>query len=71
MWIVGGGAYLIRGQNSERIDDLFGGIGVGALARHEIEEGIKVHETGTVRIDDGQNALEVQFTLSVNAQTCN
>ena len=45
--------------------NLFGRIGVGRFASHEIEEGIKKDVAAVVRIDDSHNALEVDIALLV------
>lgn len=59
--------HLVGCQDSEGVDDLFGSVGVGALAGHEVEEGVEVHIASIVGIDDGQDALEVHVALSVLA----
>jgi len=55
--------YLISGEDSEGVDNLFGSVDIGGFAGHEVKEGIKVYKTSRVRIDSGQDALEVDFTL--------
>lgn len=45
---------------------MFGSVCVGAFACHEIKEGVKVHITGIVGINDGQDTLEVQIALPKN-----
>lgn len=46
---------------------MFGSVGIGALAGHEVEEGVEVHVASVVGIDDGEDALEVQITLAILA----
>lgn len=55
--------YLSCSKNSEGFDDLFGGIAVGRLASHEVEESVERHATGTVRIHQRQNSLQLHITL--------
>lgn len=59
--------YLVIGQNSERVNDLFGCVRIRALARHKVEEGVKGYESGAVGVDECHNAPEVIVTLSVIA----
>jgi len=47
---------------------LFGSVGVGRLASHEVEEGVEEDVARVVRVDDGADALEVDFALLVLAQ---
>lgn len=58
-------SYLVASENAEAVDDLFRRIGVGGLARHEIEEGVEVNVARIVGIDDGQDTLEVDVALPV------
>ena len=55
--------YLICCQYSEGVNDLFCGVDVGGFAGHEVEEAIELDEPAGVRVDDGQDALEVNLPL--------
>lgn len=55
--------HLVARENAERIDHLFGGVGIGRFAGHEIQESVEVHVPGAVGIDDCQYALEIDFAL--------
>ena len=57
--------HLVCGQDPEGVDDLFGSVDVGGLARHEVEEAVELHVARRVGVDDGQNALEVDLPLPV------
>lgn len=58
-------SYLVASKNAEAVDDLFRCVSVGGFACHEVKEGVKVYVTRIVRINDGQNSLEVNVALPV------
>ena len=62
--------YLLSGQNSEALQDLFGGVVVLRLPRHEVEEGVKSDAAGAVRVHDRQDAREVSVTLKTKEGKC-
>lgn len=64
---IGGFQYLILCQDPERVDDLFGGIGVGGLARHKVKKSVERNVASTVRIHDVHDTTEVGLTLAVAA----
>jgi len=65
--LVSQNVWLVTGENTEAIDDLFGGVGVGGFACHKVEEGVEVNVSGAVGIDDRENTLEVDVALSILA----
>ena len=54
---------LVCGQYPEGVDDLFGSVDVGGLARHEVEEAVELHVARCVRVDDREDALEIDLSL--------
>ena len=58
-------SHLVCGQDPEGVDDLFGSVDVGGLARHEVEEAVELDVARCVGVHDGQDALEVDLTLAV------
>lgn len=64
---VGVYSHLVASEDTEAVDHLFRRVGVGGLARHEVQEGVEVHIARIVRIDDGQDSLEVDVALPVLA----
>ena len=42
---------------------MLGGVHVGRLSGHEVEEAVELDEAAAVGVDDGQDALEVDLSL--------
>ena len=42
---------------------MLGGVHVGRLSGHEVEEAVELDEAAAVRVDDGHDALEVDLSL--------
>lgn len=59
--------YLIGSKNTETVDYLFSCISISALPCHKVQEGIEVNVPSAVWIDNSQNSLEVDVTLTVLA----
>ncbi len=56
-------AYFVSCKDSKGLHDLFGGVGVGGLACHEVKESVKGDVICVVRIHDGHDTLEVSLSL--------
>ena len=55
--------YLISSKNTEWIDNLFCCVYICWFSSHEVQEAIKLDVSAVVRIDNGEDALEIDFTL--------
>ena len=60
--------HLVAGQDLEALHDLLGGVGVGRLARHEVQEGLEGDVARAVGVHDGHDALEVSLSLEGKGQ---
>ena len=65
--LLGQDVRLVRGQDPEAVDDLLGGVHVGGLARHEVQEAVELHVAAGVGVHNGEDALEVDLSLLVLA----
>lgn len=62
---------LIRSQDSEGGDDLLGGVSVGRLSSHEVNEGLEGDRALSVGIHQGHDAGKFGFTLRRRNIYCN
>ena len=67
--LLGQDVRLVRRQDAEGVDDLLGGVDVGRLASHEVEEAVELNVSTGIGVNNGENALEVNFALLVLANT--
>lgn len=57
--------YLVSCKDTETVYDLFSGVCVGGFASHKIEEGVKLNVSRIVRVDNREDTLEIDISLSV------
>lgn len=58
---------LVTRQNSEGINNLLGGIGIGTFTSHEIEESIKGNVSRRIGIYDGHDPPKLDIALLVTS----
>merc|ERR1719209_1098300 len=56
---------LVRSEDPEGVDDLLGSVHVRRLPGHEVQEAVELDIAGGVRVDDGEDTLEVDLALLV------
>lgn len=61
-------ADLIGRQDPEGGDDLLGGVGVGRLPGHEVDEGLEGDRALSVGVHQGHDACELRFALRPGAK---
>ena len=67
--LLGQDVGLVCGQDSERVDNLLRGVHVSGLSCHEVQEAVELNVSAGVGVNDGQNSLEVDFSLLVLSHT--